>query len=53
MADVLHTIRRDERKYLRMPYIIEASRSFAMTTAQMDEQSRGLDDQARKNLKIH
>ena len=53
LADVLHIIRRDEKKYLRMPYIITASRDFARTTTDFNFQNKGLDDKSRKTLKLN
>ena len=52
LSDVLHVIRKDDRKYLRMPYIINACQDIAKTTGDLNAQNRDLDEQAKKNLKM-
>ena len=48
----MHVIRRDEKKYLRMPYIIKATGEFNKTKADFDAQNKNLDDKTKKSLKL-
>ena len=52
LADVLHTIRKDEKKFLRMPYIINAYKDIERTTNEQHHINKYLDDDAKKNLKL-
>ena len=52
LADVLHTIRKDEKKFLRMPYIINAYREIERTTNQQNTINKYLDEDTKKNLKL-
>ena len=52
LSDVLHIIRKDEKKFLRMPYIINAYREIERTTAQQNTMNKYLDEDTKKNLKL-
>ena len=53
LADVLHTIRKDDKKFLRMPYIITAYRDIEKTTNDVSHLNKFADDKVRKNLKFN
>ena len=52
LADILHTIRHDEVKFLRLPYIITMHQELSKTEKAMNVNNKHCDDEVRKNLKF-
>ena len=52
VADILHVIRKDDVKYLRMPYIITMDKALQKAQKSVTEGNKYCDDEVRKNLKL-
>ena len=53
LADVLNVLKHDEKKYLRMPYILSTQQEINQTTSRVEQNMKyNLDEEARKTVKF-
>ena len=53
LADVLNVLKHDEKKYLRMPYILSTQQEINATTSRVEHNMKhNYDEEARKTVKF-